>query len=37
MEENKQTDLEALQKYLGLETMDDAKKAKWILKKPLSH
>lgn len=31
MEENKQTDLEALQKYLGLETIDDAKKAKWIL------
>ena len=31
MEENKQTDLEALQEYLGLETIDDAKKAKWIL------
>lgn len=31
MEENKKTDLEALQKYLGLETIDDAKKAKWIL------
>lgn len=31
MEENKKTDLEALQEYLGLETIDDAKKAKWIL------
>ena len=31
MEEYKKTDLEALQEYLGLENIDDAKKAMWIL------
>ena len=31
MEENKKNDLESLQEYLGLESIDDAKKAMWIL------
>lgn len=31
MEENKKTNLEALQEYLGLENINDAKKAMWIL------
>ena len=30
-EDKKKTDLEALQEYLGLENIDDARKAKWIL------
>lgn len=31
MEEKEKTELEELKKYLGLDSLDDARKAKWIL------